>query len=398
MTIILNYYLIRHIKRLDKKVDEITTQNALILSSYEYEGEFCVIRDYWDPDIKAFPRTSITLTTHAAVEFADFIDEHEKTWTGPISVAIMVPNPMYTYNASGQHDFGTEQSVNYAFSYALAKLELLQAKKANRISLNLMYKKDDKCHETLKVPLVRLKENPEFIRDSFNLVRRFAGYPANYLRNLARYGSKTNLIFATEIENFPSDDFEEKMRPLANELLVHSNRKSLLLIREFEVTLGVEIPKNRTILRKFYNDGFVIESYTMRRPSMNHKLPYLKEWLETAQTKIVPFKVIPYQGNDWEPAFVTYRKALPKSPVDISDVHQDSRFQVEEACRAGFDFVIVNDLFTVHAGFRKTADRMIEGARNDTLREMLTSYKKFQARLDQQYPNTKPKCPERPSS
>ncbi|CAD5223975.1 unnamed protein product [Bursaphelenchus okinawaensis] len=395
ITIFLNYRLIQQIRYKDEKFVEITRKNSLVLSSREYEKEYCVIPDYWDPDVLSFPRSSITLVTHTAIEFIDYLDEHLKTWTGPISIAVIVPNPMHAYNLTGHDDYGTEEAVNYAFTYSLAKLDMLKAKQSKQITMNLIYKKEDKCHETLNVPLIRLVENKEFVTDRYNLIRRFAGYPANYLRNMARYGSKTNLIFQTDIENIPSEDFEQSLRPLANELLVSAQRKSLLIVPEFETTLGLDIPRNKPQLQQMYASGDVIESYTRRFHSANHRLPYIRQWMESNDSAIIPFKIIPYQGNMWEPAFVTYHRVLPFHPLLISDIHQDARFQVEETCRAGFDYIMVSNLFTVHPGFRLIADKIIDGARNDTMREMLTSYSNFKSNLDQRYPGTKDKCPDK---
>ncbi|CAD5223977.1 unnamed protein product [Bursaphelenchus okinawaensis] len=380
----------------EEKVRVISNRNWLTLSSIEYDPYYCLIPEYWKPDPLAIAPDSITLVTHSAVEFVDFIDEHLKTWTGPISMALIVPNPMHVVNVSGMNDIGSDDIVNYAFSYSLAKLELLKAKKSNLITLSLLYQRVSECYNTLRVPLARLKADPELVTDTYNTLRRFSGYPANYLRNIATKGSPTNLIFQTEIENLPSEGFEKALRPLANELLVHGNRrKTLLIVPEFESSLGLEIPRNKLQLREMYNNDDVVEAYTKRSRANNHRIPYLERWMEHSDVDITPFKVIPYQGNRWEPSFIAHRSNLPSHPELLSIVHQDARFQVEEACRDGFDFVIINNLFTVHAGFRKIVDQMIDGAKNDTMRIMLNNYKVFKESLDLLYPINKFKCPEK---
>ncbi len=118
-------------------------------------------------------------------------------------------------------------------------------------------------------------------------------------------------------------------------------------------------------------------------------------------------KTFDYYSGAWEPQFVAdqsmpfhdehfpYRLRSNTQLVDHLQMPVGQLLQSAELCRAGYTFTIVNDLFSVHRGFKRRLssgelNMMALWRRKNVYHEVL---KQFQLRLDIQYPATRKQCP-----
>jgi hypothetical protein len=73
----------------------------------------------------------------------------------------------------------------------------------------------------------------------------------------------------------------------------------------------------------------------------------------------VEFQLLNYTNAEYEPQFVSDRKLIPLHDENFPFRHRSNTHLAAELCRAGFQFAILNDVFSVHEGI-KTKESGVE--------------------------------------
>ncbi|XP_076059747.1 beta-1,4-glucuronyltransferase 1-like isoform X2 [Oratosquilla oratoria] len=307
-------------------------------------GSYQVVLNYLPADRSYRLNESVTYSTHATPEFLHHVEELATRWTGPVSVAVYVPNT--------------------DFCLVLAKLARLRAcgSRAIRenVSWHLYWHKDTPpavqnwrvipdekavdCY-TEEEPL------PKTYRSS-----KLLPYPVNVARNVARSASTTQYVLPSDVELFPSSDmipeFLAFMQKISNgkDLRVGSVWPRIYIVPTFEV--ATTIPSTKEELVRQYAKG---EAVYFHRLVCNHcqKFPGITDWVHQLGSPGVmkAFSVVrrqfPY--HRWEPIYIS-TKDEPFYDERLSwEGLQDKMTQMHEFCLRGYSLVILDRAFLVHS-------------------------------------------------
>ncbi|CAD5223651.1 unnamed protein product [Bursaphelenchus okinawaensis] len=359
-------------------------KNKRTLKSHNYKGGYCVMFDHWKADPKY--NQSITYVIHASMPFMHYIEPLAEVWDGPISVGVYVPAPDFQYEAGA--------AQNYGFMESLAKLETFKAAKASgKVSIHLLFDEPERGCEYFVYNESQLTTDYEYLKHMYDHASHIPNYPCQQLRNLARIAMKTRLFVASDIENIPNERYVERMLPLAQKLLIEEARPMVLVHRRFEVSEVVPLPKTKTELKALYDQQKAVEFHKIFYAA-GHSIPYLDEWFNVPEDpkKASVFKTVPYTNGQWEPQFVADSYSIPLHDETFPYPHRGHTELGYEVCRAGFEFAVVNDMFTMHKGIKTKASKGetqgVEEARNN-YNTVVYNYKK---RIDYTYWQTRGKC------
>ncbi|CAD5224476.1 unnamed protein product [Bursaphelenchus okinawaensis] len=349
-------------------------QKAISLDFVQYSNiDYCVGYNYWSSSDEYDGK--ITFVVHSTYDYLQYIAEHIPTWTGSISLALYV-------------DYVNDETFVKNLNAVISKLEGLEEVKSSRkVGVHLFYKKKKSYDECQSFTISGENDVYESNIDDI--------YPINVARNIARRGTKSNLFISGDIENFFVPNYEEWMRKLAETTLFGKEQKLVLVHRRFEVAEGMIIPKTKKQLYKLYQEklAVVFHHYFYK---IGHTIPRIEDWFkhpEDMESTSVQ-QVMNYPNSRWEPQFVGRSDQVPYHDETFPFRMSSNTHLCSEMCRAGFKFAVVYDLFTVHVGIKRKESANEKSVR---LKVWHNGYRKvtqnFIRRLDEQYPDTKDKCP-----
>uniref|UniRef100_A0AC35UEJ8 N-acetyllactosaminide beta-1,3-N-acetylglucosaminyltransferase n=1 Tax=Rhabditophanes sp. KR3021 TaxID=114890 RepID=A0AC35UEJ8_9BILA len=219
-------------------------------------------------------------------------------------------------------------------------------------------------------------------------------FPINVLRNIARREVTTEFMILTDLDHVYSEHFESKMAALARKELKAGSKK-VLVMRFFEVADSIKEPvKNKNELKKLMNAKLATE-FHIKHYGVGHVIPKLPQWfkIEDSDVATVQFKQ-PYNVVEWEPQIVS-RSDIPLHYDMPYPIHSHTSHR-RELCRAGYKFLIVNDCFVYHRGFKSKEElKFVKAITNVHIKNKIFNKKNraFEKRLDRIYPKTHNKCP-----
>ena len=174
-------------------------------------------------------------------------------------------------------------------------------------------------------------------------------YPINPARNIAREGSKTRLFISGDIEQIFCKDFEPKMKSLAKKVLIKENKKLVLVHRRFEISKNVTLPRTKKELISLINKKQAFP-FHMKVYNKGHYIPELQKWLQNPEKNGIQI-ILNYTNPEWEPQFVCDRKT-PLHDDRFPFRLRSNTHLATILCYQGYQFAIVNDVFTVHRGIK----------------------------------------------
>uniref|UniRef100_A0A0K0FGU9 Beta-1,4-glucuronyltransferase 1 n=1 Tax=Strongyloides venezuelensis TaxID=75913 RepID=A0A0K0FGU9_STRVS len=224
-------------------------------------------------------------------------------------------------------------------------------------------------------------------------IQEAINYPINAMRNIIYKEAKSDYVVLLESDQYFSSNFYPKMLKLSKRYLKKKS-KNALVFRTFEINHppGYVI-KNKKQLNQLINNGDASE-FEQINFSVSDKTLKLNEWLRSEEKKEPSIQYHqPYNNGYWEPQIVTRRDIPPYEesfpyPLDVTTE------QRREMCRAGYHFLVVNDVFAYHQMDEKTSESIlfvasvVQGARVD----LVKAQSEFHKKLDSLYPETKNKC------
>uniref|UniRef100_A0AC35THX8 N-acetyllactosaminide beta-1,3-N-acetylglucosaminyltransferase n=1 Tax=Rhabditophanes sp. KR3021 TaxID=114890 RepID=A0AC35THX8_9BILA len=317
--------------------------------------------------------------------------ESVTNWNGPMILGVLIDD---------------NELVGKQASCAYCTLKRMGNGILNNLQIHFIYKQqhpfysNDKIIHTLSVLncssmySFNLYCTPDKI--SYNQKIINAGkFPINVLRNIMKEEVQTNFMILTDLDHFYSVNFERKMSLVAKRVL-KKGTKYALVMRMFEVSSKVKKSsvKNKRMLWKLMRNKKASELHDSWYP-LGHKIPRLKEWFKHKRTSVPTIQFThPYKVVEWEPQIIT-RKEIPDYYDMPYPLHSNTSHR-RELCRAGFKFVIVNDVFAYHRGFKSKRESYFVKAvtnkhiKSDTFNRDSMA---FEERLDRMYPKTHSLCP-----
>ncbi|CEF61986.1 N-acetyllactosaminide beta-1,3-N-acetylglucosaminyltransferase [Strongyloides ratti] len=224
-------------------------------------------------------------------------------------------------------------------------------------------------------------------------IKEAINYPINAMRNIIYKETKSNYVVLSESDQYFSYNFYDKVLKIAKKKLTKKS-KNALIFRSFEINHSTNyVIKNKKQLNELINNGHASE-FEQINISIDDKTLKLEEWLKSPEKKEPSIQYEqPYNNGYWEPQIIT-RKDIPlyeetfPYPLDVTTEHR------REMCRAGYHFLILNDVFAYHQMDERTSENIlfvasvVQGARIDLVKAQSMFYKK----LNNLYPETKDKC------
>jgi len=227
-------------------------------------------------------------------------------------------------------------------------------------------------------------------------------YPHNTLRNVARYKLPTKLMFLIDIDTLPALNSRDLFLKFATERNMwpddenpeNSNFKSMLektvyVTPAWEVPAGVEAPSTKEQLLDLLDAE-------RTRPFHNetcwycHKTTRYEDWVQIPMTDEL---AIAYEV-DWEKSWEPYYISTTDAPLHDERFKQYGYDRISQICElymADYKFFILDNLFTVHQGYKMLAD--INLARNlENRKNFLIFEERFQPEMSKKYPDSGKTC------
>ncbi|CAD5232780.1 unnamed protein product [Bursaphelenchus xylophilus] len=366
--------------------ERVLPKNAKVIRSTHYKGGYCVAYNYWKPDDKW--NTSITYVVHSTMPFIKYMQELVEVWNGPISIGVYMPAPNFDYDATKEQ--------NLSFMEALAKFESYRkVKETGKVGIHLLFDRPSEGCEDFVYSEDQLSTDYEYLKHMYDHAGHIPNYPCQQLRNVARFGMNTRLFVASDIENIPASRYVERMLPLAQKLLIEERRKIVLVHRRFEVSELVPMPRTKTELKILFDKKQAVEFHKIFYAA-GHSIPYLDEWFKVPEDleKGSVFSTVPYTNGEWEPQFVADSDAIALHDESFPYPHRGHTELGYETCRAGFQFAVVNDLFTLHPGIKTSASAGEKKGAQHSQRHYREVVYRFKRRMDRTYWKTRGQCGE----
>ncbi|CEF70293.1 N-acetyllactosaminide beta-1,3-N-acetylglucosaminyltransferase [Strongyloides ratti] len=390
--VIIIYYLICYSK--------MSLVKVRVVESITYNNQYCVSFYYWKDSMKLSEGSSrITLVLHATTKYLHYLADQLTMWDGPISVAFFMPTPEISECILHKHKYCAMYNTTDILYFQLFSLfqHLYDIKK---ISLHFFFEKKDHKNcphiilKGIKKPSGNILKKYKTMLSRVSEYKKFFNiYPINVARNIARLGKKTILFLSGDIENYPSLNYEKKVSKLAvQESLLKNNRKLVLVHRRFEINDSFTIPRTKDKLKELYdnNQAFVFHAKLIKKA---HKIAKLDEWFDgnenMLKTRIgwIVGELNPY----WEPQFVG-NDQVPFHDERFPYRKRSNTHLVHVMCFQGFDFAIMDDVFTVHKGIKKALTKEEKAARKLNQKAYKKMVKEFNYILSTTYPNMTDKC------
>ncbi|CAI2315208.1 unnamed protein product [Caenorhabditis sp. 36 PRJEB53466] len=320
----------------------------------------------------------VTLCTHATADMMETLEKKPSNWDGPISIGLFI-------------DFHSAHALEYLYDVRRCDKEFRE-----KVSLHFAFRLmpfQNAC-PTLKLPTSHLTCD-EFLKQRSTLRKTISApfqlHPYALMRNVARYGAKSEIHFLADGDMLMSDGFMRKVKPIANRM-IDGKQKKLLVVRRFESDLNVVPPRNHTQLKELVEKEQVFE-FHHKFFFMGHQIPNITHWFNVSDTSYqVSAWQIPYSNEAWEPQIILHRKDLYNTDYFPSRM-RDMTSVIYSSCRANYTFHLLSHVFNVHEGV-KTADSVLSKAvlAHQAKFARDRAYKRFVKEMDELYPSTLERC------
>lgn len=233
-----------------------TTTERPVWWSTETRGSYSVIKSYVIAEQSVAFNESVTLTTQGSFEFLHHAEELCKRWDGPISVAVYAPGEDFKVSVGlinylrRCRDPCVQRNITWHFIFdtvygpPLTNISFPDAISTNGL-LNCSLTNDD-------LPL--------YFKSTFRTTHK-TPYPINVVRNVARLGSRTRYLLASDIELYPSLNVVSMFLNLSKRenagqvSLVNPAVPHVYVLPIFEVKAGLSAPYTKQELVNMVKKG-----------------------------------------------------------------------------------------------------------------------------------------------
>ncbi|CAO4381669.1 unnamed protein product [Caenorhabditis nigoni] len=299
-------------------------------------------------------------------------------WDGPISVGIFLD--IQTSNAleylENLHkcvpEFGRKMSIHFAYRISAFQTDCPTVSiPKSRISCDYFLKNQDTLRAEISAPFVL--------------------YPCSLMRNVARWGAKSDIHFIMDGDMIISEGMALKIKKIANNM-IDGKSKNVLLVRRFENANGTVIPRSFERLEESIQKNQTFE-FHHKCFFFGHQIENLSFWLETSSksTEIISWQ-IPYSNVDWEPQPILHKNDPYNADYFPSRI-KNVQSLIYKLCRANYTFHLLSHVFDVHEGI-KTEDTKYSKAVADhqNIYARKTARLRYAEEMSNLYPDTLEKC------
>ncbi|CAK8679655.1 unnamed protein product [Clavelina lepadiformis] len=323
----------------------------------DYSGQYRIVRFYKSEGIiDDYLFHDVTIATQCSINHLHHLVELVERWGGPVSCAVFAPNQDASYADDAiavlRRCFpGIKKHVTFHIVYPASHLgDLGQVGGWLRLTCaQILFKLENYGYQNYDVAGI--------------------SFPHNVLRNAARSGVLTQHVLLVDIDVMPNVG-------LRSQFLEFAERKSLFkkgggdqtayVLPVFEVKKGFPFPRNKNQLLQGVEDGTV-------RPFHNetcwwcHKTENFDEWRKIQQTEKLDVAFAAEWDKSWEPFYIAHR-SVPMFDERFKQYGFDRIQQICEMHVAGYDFVVLDNAFLTHHGWKMSgkfyAKKDLDNAQN----------------------------------
>ena len=204
----------------------------------------------------------VTLVTQSSLDKLHWLSQVGKTWSGPISLALFVPDIEFDFAAKFLHhlincDDTLRSKLAVHLIYPIGDMQLFLARLdgAFKVDFHRFADKPPKhvemwdfhfnCSMNTAKVLQILFSDHELKKAEFTGWRTTYPYPQNLARNVARKGANTKFSFVLDIDVIPSAD---SARTLAKFLAINACPMCAFVIATYELDATAKFPQNKSEL------------------------------------------------------------------------------------------------------------------------------------------------------
>ncbi|XP_042881390.1 beta-1,4-glucuronyltransferase 1-like isoform X2 [Penaeus japonicus] len=307
-------------------------------------GPYSVMYD-WIASARSFAvNESVTYTTHTTPEMVNHVAELATRWSGPLSVAVFVPHSDFCLAA-----------------VRIARLRLCGPPEVReKVSWHLFWPRDvppaGDWRLVVDETLLDCAGADEAMAVRGYRAREIMAYPVNVARNVARTAAPTWFVLPSDVELYPSADLAQQFVAMMARVGAGQDKKvagawpRVFVVPVFEVASVV--PENKEELVRQYQRSDAV--YFHRHVCAHcQRFPALNDWIRQPGKPglIQAFSVVKrqYPYHRWEPIYIC-TKDEPLYDERLSwEGLQDKMTQMHELCLRGYNLVILDRAFLVHA-------------------------------------------------
>ena len=352
--------------------------------SAKRRGDYRVIYEFQKSDTyDQVQEEDVTVITQCSVNNLFYLIDMAGRWQGQISVAVFAPKNdaitgLYAINAIRRCFPSVRELVTFHLVWPDNKPPVYENNPPKDLT-------SPDCAIVFKA----LKSIP-----GQNYAQTSIPYPHNTLRNAARETLNTKLIFLLDVDTVPSKNARKQFLEFVHKRDVFGDdsdisKNTVFVTPAWEVLEDVDPPEEKQDLLN------LIEAERIR-PFHNetcwhcHKTTRYNDWVEVA---IESQLSIAYEV-DWEQSWEPYYFSLNSVPLHDERFKQYGYDRISQICElymAGYRFFVLNNVFTVHQGYKRLEgfhlEKNIENRRNFLLFE---DY--FQPEMAKKYPEANRTC------
>jgi len=330
----------------------------------------------------------LTVVTQCSVNNLHYLIDMSARWQGQISVAVFTPKndaiiTLYAINAIRRCFPDVRDLVTFSIVWPTNKGPIFEENPPAGLS-------SPECSEVYQA----LKSIP-----GQNYAKTSIPYPHNTLRNVARYELNTKLMFLLDIDTVPARGSREQFLNFAQKRDLfgegaHLIENTVYVTPAFEVLEDVEPPADKTGLLN------LLESERIR-PFHNetcwycHKTTRYEDWIQVPQENQLAISYEVDWEQSWEPYYISLTN-IPEHDERFKQYGYDRISQICELFMADYRFFVLNNLFTVHQGYKRLGgfhmEKNIENRKNFLIFE-----DQFQPDMQSKYPDSNRTCRQRES-
>lgn len=332
----------------------------------------------------------VTLVTHCTSNHLHYLLDLTKHWKGPISVAVFVPgyDVETTYTSLlGLHR--CKQRIRERVTVHLVyPLSHPPAQNSLRPYLEQALSRHGSCDEFI----TRLDNNDLTGKLSWNYANVKVPYPNNLLRNVGRSSVPSkHYVFVVDVDMMCSGNLYQSFLGLARQLNLfgNNNDKRVFVVATFESKQKLSPLLTKQELLDLWNSGSVQPFYYQACWKCQRHLDFdtWKSYHSSNSNLQIAYTV------DWKDPWEPFYIAPNYVPLYDERFKQYGFNRISQVCEthiAGFNFVVLNNGFLVHHGFKvKEGFHSAKDEENAHNREIFRTFKK---ELKLKYPQSPRHC------